>query len=354
MQALVKTRPGVGHVQLQSMPEPNLPTDHAVRIEVAFTGICGTDLHVYHDTFRNYPPVILGHEFSGTVREVGPAVTAVAVGDRVTVCPASAVVCGECEFCRSGHYMFCPVRRGMGHGVHGSLTRYVVVREDQVYRLPDGISLEAAALTEPFAAAWQAIDELTSFEPGETVLLSGPGPIGLLCLLALRIKGCRVIVAGTTQDAPRLEMAQRLGAARVVNVQEEDLQARVVQETGGRGADCVVEAAGSPASAAACLQAVRRLGQYVQVGIFGHDVTLPFDTILYKQLRVFGSVGHSRRTWDAVMRLMQEGRLDLAPLISHRLPLSQWREAFDLCEHKQGVKVLLYADEGLSTNEVAA
>ena len=344
MRALVKTRPGVGHVELQTVSEPVLQAEHSVKIEVAFTGICGTDLHVYHDTFRNYPPVILGHEFAGIVREVGSAVQQVAVGDRVTVCPASAVVCGECEYCRSGHYMFCPVRRGMGHGVNGSLTSFVVVRDDQVYRIPDAVSLETAALTEPFAAAWQAIDELTTFHPGETVLLSGPGPIGLLCLIALRIKDCRVIVAGTAQDEARLEMAGRLGAAVIVD-RPEDLQETVARETNGRGAEAVVEAAGSPASAIACLQGVRRLGKYVQVGIFGKDVTLPFDTILYKQLEVFGSVGHSRRTWDGVMRLMWDGRLDLTPLISHRLPLSEWRAGFDLCEHKQGVKVLLYADD---------
>src|SRR5947207_8824055 len=184
MKALVKTQPGVGHVEIRDLPEPEC-SGNQVKIAVAYTGICGTDLHVYHDTFRNYPPVILGHEFSGIVRECGREVTNVAVGNRVTVCPSSSVVCGKCEHCRQGYYMFCSIRRGMGHGVNGSFTKYAVVREDQVYHVPENVSLDEAALSEPFAAALQAVEELTAFTAGETILLSGPGPIGLLCLQVL-------------------------------------------------------------------------------------------------------------------------------------------------------------------------
>jgi L-iditol 2-dehydrogenase len=344
MIALVKTRSGIGNVELQEVPEPEC-TPNGVKIEVAFTGICGTDLHVYHDTFRNYPPVILGHEFSGVVREVGREVKNVRAGDRVTVCPASAVVCGSCEYCRQGYYMFCPVRRGMGHGVNGSFTQYAVVREDQAYRLPEPIPLDEAALSEPFAAALQAIGELTSFTVGETVLLSGPGPIGLLCLLILVSQGCRVLVAGTGQDAPRLELARQLGADAAIDVTAEDLPAVVARETDGRGVDIAVECAGAAASIAACLQAVKKRGRYIQVGIVGREIPLPFDTILYKQLQVFGSVGHSLQTWENVMRILGQRKIFLAPLITHRLPLRRWREGFDLCERKQGVKVLLYYGE---------
>src|SRR5271157_4789166 len=128
MKAVMKYAPGNGNVAVMDTAEPPCG-DRQVKVEVAFCGVCGTDLHVYHDTFRNYPPVILGHEFSGIVRETGTQTQGFQVGDRVTVCPASAVVCGRCEYCRQGYYMFCPVRRGMGHGVNGSFTRYVVVAE---------------------------------------------------------------------------------------------------------------------------------------------------------------------------------------------------------------------------------
>src|ERR687887_783919 len=174
MKALVKYQSGAGHVELREVEEPRCGEDQ-VKIEVHFCGVCGTDLHVYHDTFRNYPPVILGHEFSGQVVEVGNNVRHVALGDAVTVLPASAVICGGCIFCRTGQYMFCRERRGMGHGINGAFARYVVVRKDQAYKIPQGLSLTEAALCEPFAAAVQAVTELTDVRLGDVALISGPG-----------------------------------------------------------------------------------------------------------------------------------------------------------------------------------
>jgi Zn-dependent alcohol dehydrogenases len=159
MKALLKYAPGDGNVEVRDVDEPVCGA-HQVKVEIAFCGVCGTDVHVLHDTFRNYPPVILGHEFAGTVVEVGSFVTDVARDDRVAVLGATAVTCGECTYCQSGYFIFCPLRRGMGHGVNGAFTRYVVVRPDQVYRLPEGLTLEEGALSEPFAAVVQAVTEV--------------------------------------------------------------------------------------------------------------------------------------------------------------------------------------------------
>ncbi|MCR8633301.1 zinc-dependent alcohol dehydrogenase [Paenibacillus radicis (ex Xue et al. 2023)] len=344
MKALVKTEPGPGHVELIDVLEPSCG-DHDVKIEVKFTGICGTDLHVLHDSFKNYPPVILGHEFSGVIAEIGAAVTNISVGDRVAVNPSTAVTCGNCDYCRQGYYMFCPIRRGMGHGVNGAFTKYAVVRDDQVHKLPDDVSLEEAALAEPLACAVQAVEELTDIHLGDTVLLSGPGPIGTLCLLLLAAKGCKVIVAGTTQDRLRLDMAMQLGAALTVDVLQENLQEVIQRETDGRGVDVAMECAGVEASVAACLQAVKRRGRYVQVGILGKEIRLAFDTILYKQLQVVGSLAHSMQTWSRTLQLLRQRRLPLLQTVTHTIPLSQWREGFDICEMKRGLKVLLTYDE---------
>ncbi len=345
MKALVKTRSGVGNVELIDVSEPACPANR-VKIDVQFTGICGTDLHVFQDRFPNYPPVILGHEFSGIVHETGVDVKSVRPGDRVVVLPSSAVVCGTCEYCRQGYYMFCPIRRGMGHGVNGSLTKYVIVREDQCYKLPESVAFDEAAVTEPFAAALQAVGELSPSGPGEWVLLSGPGPIGLLCLMVLSLHGCKVIVAGRSTDAPRLALAAELGAAVTVDCDRESVLDVVKFKTKGRGVDMAVEAAGAAGSVAACLQAVRPLGRYVQIGIAGKEITINFDTILFKQLRVFGSVGHSLKTWQTAMRLLEHRQIDLSRVITHKLPLSQWRDGFDLCERGEALKVLLYYDNG--------
>lgn len=340
MKALVKYQSGVGNVEIRDVAEPACG-DNQVKIEVAFCGICGTDLHVYHDTFRSYPPVIMGHEFGGRVVETGRGVRSVSAGDRVAVLPASAVTCGSCVYCRSGQFMFCPERRGMGHGVNGAFARYAVVRQDQVYKIPAHLTLEEAALCEPFAAAVQPVLELNELHLSDVALVSGPGPIGLGCAKLLLAAGVKTLVAGTSQDQLRLEAASRLGADLIVNVDQDDLQQMVRQQTGGRGVNLAFECAGAAPSARACLEALRPLGSYTQVGIFGRDVTLPMDLAIYKQLQVKGSVGYTVKTWERLMCLLEYDRIRLLDLISHTLPLDHWQEAFQLCTDKTALKVLL-------------
>ena len=188
MKALTKYQKGVGNVELMDMPEPDC-THNQLILEVNCCGICGTDLHVYHDTFKNYPPVILGHEFSGKVVELGPNVKDIALGDTFSVLGATAVTCGKCSYCYKGEFMFCKNRRGMGHGVNGAFTKYVAVRPDQLYRIPAGITMEEAAVVEPLAAAVHAVCDVARFRLGDVVLVSGPGPIGLLCAKLLLAQG---------------------------------------------------------------------------------------------------------------------------------------------------------------------
>lgn len=340
MRALVKTRPGSGHVELRDVPEPT-PGPGEVRLEIAACGICGTDLHVLHDTFRNFPPVILGHEFVGRVVEEGTAVRGRIDRDaRYAVLGATAVTCGHCRFCQSGHFMFCTGRRGMGHGVNGAFTRYACVRPDQLYRLDDALPDEEGALVEPLAAAVHAVAEMTIVRPGDIALVSGPGPIGILCLIVLQHQGIRTIVTGTSADSSRLALATKLGAARVVDVQRENLGAIVLEETGGHGVDVAFEVAGAAASAAACLDALRPLGRYTQVGHFGRDIVVPFDRIGFKQLQVNGSIGYTAATWSRAMRLLVDG-LRPSRIVTHRFPLDQWETGFDLFERKEALKVLL-------------
>lgn len=345
MRGLVKHTAGEGNVAIGDMPEPGC-VDGRVKIEIRFCGVCGTDLHVLHDTFPNYPPVILGHEFSGVVVESGRGVTKVGPGDRVAVFPASAVICGKCSYCRSGDFLFCPARRGMGHGVNGAFTRYVVVREDQVYKLPEELSFEEAALTEPFAAATHAICDITRPAAGDVVLLSGPGPIGLMCLKLLVAMGIHTIVAGLAMDTSRLERARQIGAAQVVNVEREDLLEIVRQATHGAGADIAIEAAGSAASLRNCLEAVRPMGRITQAGIYGGDIDIPLDRLFHKQLNLLGSVGYTPRTWDRVMSIYAQGKVRLCDLISDVMPLSKWEQAFDICSSKRGLKVLISPEDG--------
>lgn len=340
MKALVKYEKGPGHVDLQDMPEPECGPEQ-VLLKIACCGICGTDLHVYHDTFKNYPPVILGHEFAGEIVATGKAVKGIKIGDTFSVLGATAVTCGQCRYCRSGEFMFCKNRRGMGHGVNGAFTSYAAVRPDQLYKVPDGVSLEAAALVEPLAAAVHAVEDIARFKLGDIALVSGPGPIGLLVLKLLAAQGIETLVAGTSQDTMRLEKAMAYGAARTVVVDREEL-ARVVEDmTGGLGVDIAFEVAGAEGSVRNCLNSLRPLGHYVQVGHFGQDLRVPWDHIAFRQLRISGSVGYTRDTWLQTMRILEQGRLQVADTITHRLPLADWRQGFDLMEQKQAVKILL-------------
>ena len=285
--------------------------------------------------------MILGHEFSGRVVEIGKNVTHVGLGDPVTVFPASAVVCGTCIFCRTGHFMFCSERRGMGHGVNGGFAQYAVVRKDQAYKLPQDLTLAEAALSEPFAAAVQAVTEITNVRLGDVVLISGPGPMGLLCLKLLVAEGIKTIVAGTSEDSLRLETARRIGASIIVDTNRQDPSTIVAEETRGAGVDVAFECAGAGPSARNCLRALKPLGQYTQVGIFGREVSIEFDLIFYKQLRVAGSVGYSVGTWERLVKILDQKTIRLDDLITHKMPLEQWRDAFDLCLNKQAIKVLL-------------
>src|SRR3984885_12787948 len=264
MKALVKYASGEGNVELREVEEPRCG-DSEVKLEISYCGICGTDIHVLHDTFRNYPPVILGHEFSGTVVEVGKNVTNAIVGERVTGLGATAVTCGQCEYCRSGYFIFCANRRGMGHGVDGGFTRFVVMRPDQLYRIPENFSLEEAAMSEPFAAVVQTVTEISRVRIGDTALVSGPGPLGLLCLKLLVAEGVRTIVAGAAGDQERLNGASRNGAVAVVNIGEVSLTEAIQEHTSGVGGDVAFEGAGRPSSVRGCLESLRPLGRDPQV-----------------------------------------------------------------------------------------
>ena len=344
MKALVKFAPGDGNLEIREVKEPLCGKDQ-IRLEIGFCGVCGTDIHVLHDTFRNYPPVILGHEFAGTVVEVGKDVEGIFEGDRGAVLGATAVTCGQCEYCLSGNFIFCANRRGMGHGVNGAFARYVVIRPDQFFRVPEHLPMEEAALSEPFAAAIQAVNERTDVRLGDTVLISGPGPIGLLCLKLLVAQGIKTIVAGAEGDDIRLQAAHQFGAFATVDVTKQNLLKTVHELTSGVGVDVAFECSGHEQSVRACLLALRPMGRYTQVGICGREVQFPIDQIFYKQLHVTGSVCYTVRTWKRMMNIFAQGKIRLGDLVSAKVPISEWQRAFDLCTSRTGLKVLMYPED---------
>ncbi|OGO35469.1 MAG: hypothetical protein A2147_04750 [Chloroflexi bacterium RBG_16_57_8] len=339
MKALVKTSPGAGGLELMDWPEPNAEGDQ-VKIEVAYTGICGTDLHILHGKWPSRPPVVLGHEFSGTVVEVGREVRDVAVGEKV-VAGNPASTCGNCFHCRAGNPLMCPERISMGYMVDGCFAEYVVVRRGAVHKLPDHVSLRDAAVCEPLAVAVRTLIERATVQAGGSVLVSGPGPVGLLCVALAKAQGAKTIICGISQDEHRLACARRLGADHVVDVSKEDVVDVVRQTTGGAGADVVVECAGVADSLHVCFQSVRRGGTIVQVGIFPGPFEVDFNQVEMKELQIAGVYGYLWASWEKSVALLSEGRVKTDQLISHDLPLSAWEEGFRAAEGTEGIKVLL-------------
>ena len=338
VQGVAKLAPGEGHVGLIDVPEPQPIPGHVV-IEVKAAGVCGTDLHIYHDEYPVDPPVILGHELAGVVASVGDGVTTCQVGDRVTS-ETFFHICGVCIHCRDGYPNMCTERKSIGSGVNGAFARYVLVPERNVHLLPDSVDEIAGSMTEPLACCVHALDA-TPVMPGDVTVVSGPGAVGLLMGQVLKAAGADVTVLGTSQDESRLQMALDLGIDRAINVQTTNAREVIDELTGGAGADAVYECAGVGASAKSCLDLVKRRGAYAQVGLSGKPVEWNLDQLCYKELSVCGTFSHIPRVWPRSIRLMATGQVQTRPLASTVLPLTEWERAFEAFERKEGLKIVL-------------
>ena len=340
MEAVMKVAAGAGQVELREIAEPR-PGPGEALVEIAAAGICGTDLHIFHDEFRSNPPVVLGHEVAGKVVALGPGVEGVEPGWRVTS-ETYFSTCGRCRYCRDGRTNLCPARRSIGSAVNGGFTRFLVVPARNLHRLPDSVSDRAGALTEPLACVTHALLSQPAIRPGDVVAVAGPGAIGLLAVQVARSAGATVVVLGTSGDCGRLELAKRLGAGYTVVVPEEDPgELLAAMSPGGHGADVVIECSGAGAAASGLLSLARRGGRYLQVGLFGKPVALDFDQVCYRELTVTGSNASTSESWLRALELLEQGLVDTETIISCAYPLGEWRQAFDDFESKRGVKLLL-------------
>ncbi len=344
MKAVRKLASGSGNVAICDIPEPDPPKGY-VKIAVKAGGICGTDIHILHGGYAFNPPVTLGHEFAGEVVDVGKGVGASLLGSRVTVLPSAMGRCGVCRYCRSGYYVYCTGRSSIGSKTDGGFAEFCVVPQDLIYTLPEDIDYRAGSLAEPLACCVQAVFEETHIVSSDVVVISGPGPIGMICTTLVKSQGATVILCGTGQDRERLSMAPAFGADRTVVVTEEDIEQVARDMTDGYGADVVLECVGVGASVNQCLDAVAPLGQFTQVGLLDHPVEIDFGKLVYKQVRVQGTLGQTWSSWEKTLRLLERGAIDMSRFITHQVPLEKWEEGFDNTEQKRGLKNLLQPPE---------
>ena len=326
MRGLTKLEAGVGHVALADRPEPSPAPAHVV-LDVVGAGICGTDLHILDGEFAALPPVTMGHEVSGVVRELGVGVDPGWIGARV-VSETYFSTCGACEWCDSGRTNLCPERRSIGSGVDGAFAPRLQVPVQNLHRIPDWLDGHAAVLCEPLACVCNSLLDPSPVVDGDEVLVIGPGPVGLLAAQVGRAAGGHVHVRGTPRDRARLAKARELGF-----------------ETSDEGdcpeADVVVECSGSERGIALGLERARRRGRYVQIGLAGKPVTVPLDLVCFRELSVTSGNASTPRSWGTALELVEARAVLLEPLLSEVVPLAGWERAFAATRAAKGVKFVL-------------
>ena len=341
MKAVVKYNNGPKKLALMDVGVPK-PAAGQVRIRVAYCGICGTDIHIYNDDggYPTRPPVTLGHELSGIVDAVGDGVDAGLVGKRV-VSETYYHTCGHCIYCQTGHKNLCPERASIGSGVNGAMAEYVVVPAGNLHLIPEGVSLKEAAMAEPMACCAQGVLEFGGITPGDKILITGPGAIGLMCLQVAVSAGGEVIMAGTAADEERLALALRLGAKDIICSDRPDVDQVIAEKFPPYGPDIVFDCSGAGPAIQLGLRAVRKGGRYVQVGLTGRPTTLDMNLITLKELSVYGTFAQKTEWWIRSLDLLRRKEIQLEPLVSHVYPIDEWQTAFEGILNKIGLKYLL-------------
>ncbi len=327
MLGVAKLAPGPGHVALAERPEPTARPGHVV-LDVTAAGICGTDLHIEDDEFPSRPPVTLGHEVSGVVAELGEDVDEDWLGARV-VTETYFSTCGICAWCRAGRRNLCPERRSIGSAVDGGFAPRVEVPAGNLYRVPDWLDGMAAAMTEPLACCCQSLPERVIRE-GDEVLVVGPGPVGLLAAQVAAAAGGRIHVRGAPRDGARLELAGSLGYA--TSTTNDDPPGEF---------DVVVECSGHESGMSFGLESARRGARYVQIGLAGRPVVIPFDLVCFKELTVTSGNASTSASWTRAVALVAARAVALDPLLSAAVPLERWEQAFADTRAGVGVKYVL-------------
>ncbi len=334
--AVVNFAPEKGSVEVREVPKPTIGEED-VLLEVANVGVCGSDLHQWtsdHSWPVNYP-VVLGHEFGGHIVEIGDRVIGWKEGDRV-VSETAAVIDANSPLSRQGRYNLDPTRKGFGYGVDGAMTRFVRVPARCLHSVPENLPFEEACLTEPCSVAYNAVVVNSNINPGDRVLVVGPGTIGILCAAMARLCGAEVAIVGLEADKGRLAIAGQYGCETIVG--DATIWAKSYD---GLGVDCVIDAAGVSATLKLALQWVRPNGQITKVGWGPRPLQFSLDPLVQKNVSLQGSFSHNWPIWEKVLSLLSKGRLNVKPIIGGVWELKDWHQAFEEMHSGTVVKSVL-------------
>lgn len=340
MKAIVKT--GDGEVGLQQVADLTEPGPGTITVDVAATGICGTDRNEIRGT-DGMIPRILGHEVAGVVAAIGEPVPgvpiSVSVGDRV-VMETDAYLCRSCHWCRTEQFNRCPHRTGIGRTAEGGLAEQINIRADAVHRLPGSVTLLEGALLEPLAVAVHSVLEGPfSVGPGSTVVVTGPGTMGQLVAQVATAVGARVVMAGLDRHESRLAVAKQNGAYASVSSDSTNVRALVDDLTDGMGADHVFECSGAVQQVRSGLDLLGKGGRLGLVAFYKEPLEIDAMQVVHNELEIVGCRGKRASSFRTALALLDEGRLDLSSLIGSVRPLEEWDEAID--EVGRGLKVIM-------------
>jgi 2-desacetyl-2-hydroxyethyl bacteriochlorophyllide A dehydrogenase len=344
MKAVVKGKPGPG-VEIMEVDKPKIKP-FEVLVKVQACAICGTDVDRYRwvgeypKSMIKYLPVILGHEFAGEIAEVGEQVKELKPNDRVAIEPL--VSCGRCSHCLAGRPNHCKNMAILGATINGGMAEFVAVPASNCFIIPENISYSAATHLQTLAMTIHALD-FSPIMPGDTVVVQGPGPVGLSALqLAKAVGASKIFITGLKKDVKRLEIAKKLGGDPI-NVEEEDPVQKVKEFTGGEGADVVIEASGSPKAAAQSFEMVRARGSIYLIGLVHEPVNVNLEKLVLKEIRIFGirSRGNFQDNWRRAINLVAMAKVNLDYLIDHIVPIEKSLEGFELLIEGKAVGVVI-------------
>jgi len=340
MKAIIKATEAAGSLAVEDVASPRVGRGE-VLVKIHTTGICHTDVTVLENAYvgrRPVPiPVVMGHEAAGEIVESGEGVHPGRVGERVALEPISG--CGHCRQCLTGHQNLCEDWEHIGLTRDGTFAEYIAVPAKQAHRISDNVSFDVAAMAEPFGLVVRTLEQVNPVV-GETAAVVGPGPIGLMHLLAFKAAGISsVTMVGLSSDEGRFALAKKLGADHFIRVDAENPSDAIKAVTNGLGADIVVETASSPKAVRTALEVAAPLGRVSLFGLYREADIGPVQ-MLRKGLTVFGDVAQLTHHFLQALRIMAGGRIDFLPLITHRSTLDKAAEAFSTAGRGDAVKIL--------------
>jgi len=345
VKAFVKTGSRPREAGVEDVPVAG-PGPGEVLLRVASCGICGSDVHAFRsDAGFEWvrPPITLGHEFSGTVESVGPNVTRVRPGDRVVAVAIQG--CGRCETCLAGSTQLCPNRVAVGLSRDGGMAEYAVMPEQHLVPVPERLHLAVAALGEPLSVAVHAVNVRADVQPGQRIVVSGPGPIGIFCGMLARLRGAEVLLTGVGQDSQsRLPAAERVGL-RTANLSQKPLEEHVRRSFGDHAPDVWIESSGSVRALGSALESVRPGGTVAVVGLYAEEMRFSPTDAVRREISLLFSYSCNYADYQRALDLLGSGDLATGPLLSE-YPLEDALEAFEAVSQGRAVKAILRCSEG--------